>query len=53
MRRYTLRNDQWDCIEGILPGHKDFVAVTSKEYRLFVEAVLYRYGAGVPSSCLS
>jgi transposase len=48
MRRYALRDDQWDRIKGLLPGGKDFVGVTAKDNRLFVEAVLYRYRAGIP-----
>jgi len=48
MRRYALRDDQWERIEDILPGHKDFVGVTARDNRLFVEAVLYRYRAGIP-----
>jgi transposase len=47
MRRYALRDDQWARIEGILPGHKNCVGVTAKDNRLFVEAVLYRYRAGI------
>ena len=48
MRRYALRDDQWDRIKEILPGSKDCVGVTAKDNRLFVEAVLYRYRAGIP-----
>jgi transposase len=48
MRRYALRDDQWKRIEDILPGYKDSVGVTAKDNRLFVEAVLYRYRAGIP-----
>lgn len=47
-RRYGLRDDQWAKIEGLLPGRKDTVGVTAKDNRLFVEAVLYRYRAGIP-----
>jgi transposase len=47
-RRYALRDDQWERIEGLLPGRKDTVGVTAKDNRLFVEAVLYRYRAGIP-----
>ena len=47
MRRYALRNDQWDRIKEILPGRADCVGVTAKDNRLFVEAVLYRYRAGI------
>jgi transposase len=47
-RRYALRDDQWDRIEKLLPGRADTVGVTAKDNRLFVEAVLYRYRAGIP-----
>ena len=47
-RRYTLRDDQWERIKGFLPGRKETVGVTAKNNRLFVEAVLYRYRAGIP-----
>src|SRR5487761_2575475 len=48
MRRYGLRDDQWDRIEALLPGRKGAVGVTASDNRRFVEAVLYRYRAGVP-----
>ena len=48
MRRYALRDDQWDLIEAMLPGKPGDVGVTAKDNRLFVEAVLYRYRAGIP-----
>lgn len=48
IRRYGLRDDQWDRIKDILPGRSDTVGVTAKDNRLFVEAVLYRYRAGIP-----
>src|SRR4051794_37329513 len=48
MRRYALRDDQWERIEGLLPGREGHVGVTAKDDRLFVEAVLYRYRAGIP-----
>lgn len=47
-RRDALRDDQWSRIEGLLPGRKDTVGGTAKDNRLFVEAVLYRYRAGIP-----
>jgi len=46
MRRYALRDDQWDRIEPLLPGKSGDVGVTTKNNRLFVEAVLYRYRVG-------
>ena len=48
MRRYALRDDQWKRIQILLPGREDTVGVTAKDNRLFIEAVLYRYRAGIP-----
>ena len=48
MRRYGLRDDQWERICGLLPGRQGHVGVTAADNRLFVEAVLYRCRAGVP-----
>ena len=48
MRRYALRDDQWERIKDLLPGREGHVGVTAKNNRLFVEAVLYRYRAGIP-----
>ena len=48
MRAYVLRDDQWVRIEGLLPGRVGHVGMTARDNRLFVEAVLYRYRAGVP-----
>jgi len=48
MRRYGLRDDQWDRINDLLPGSEGWVGVTARDNRLFVEAVLYRYRAGIP-----
>jgi len=48
MRRYALRDDQWERIAPLLPGREGHVGVTAKDNRLFVEAVLYRYRAGIP-----
>ena len=47
-RRYALRDDQWDRIKDFLPGRKGSVGRTAKNNRLFVEAILYRYRAGIP-----
>lgn len=47
-RRYALRDDQWEAISGLLPGRQGTVGVTARDNRLFVEAVLYRYRAGIP-----
>jgi transposase len=48
MRRYALRDDQWDRIKDFLPGRPGHVGGTAKDNRLFVEAVLYRYRTGCP-----
>ena len=42
MRRFALRDDQWDRIKNLLPGREGSVGVTAVDNRLFVEAVLYR-----------
>ena len=47
-RRHALRDDQWERIRNLLPGREGTVGVTAKDNRLFVEAVLYRYRAGIP-----
>jgi transposase len=48
VRRYGLRDEQWERIQDLLPGRADTIGVTAKDNRLFVEAVLYRYRAGIP-----
>src|SRR3974377_1940787 len=48
MRRYALRDDQWNKIKDYLPGREGDCGVTAKGNRLFVEAVLYRFRAGIP-----
>ena len=48
MRGYALRDDQWERIKDLLPGRDGHVGVTAQDNRLFVEAVLYRYRAGIP-----
>jgi len=47
-RRYGLRDDPWERIEGMLPGRRGSVGRPAENNRLFVEAVLYRYRAGIP-----
>jgi len=48
MHRHALRDDQWERIKDYLPGRPGSVGVTAANNRLFVEAVLYRYRAGIP-----
>lgn len=47
-RRYALRDDQWERIKDVLPGREGYVGGTARDNRLFVEAVIYRYRAGIP-----
>ena len=47
MRRYSLRDDQWERISQLVPGKDGDVGVSGKDNRLFVEAVLYRYRSGI------
>lgn len=46
-RRYALRDDQWNLVKDVLPGRVGHVGGTAFDNRLFVEAVLYRYRAGI------
>ncbi|NHO20897.1 IS5 family transposase, partial [Acetobacter oeni] len=39
---------QWEQIRDLLPGREGHVGGTAADNRLFVEAVLYRYRAGIP-----
>ena len=48
MTRYGLRDDQWEWITDLLPGKPGDVGATVRDNRRFVEAVLYRYRAGIP-----
>ena len=40
MRRYALRDDQWERIKDFLPGREGHVGGTAADNRLFVEAVV-------------
>jgi len=44
----VARYDQWDRIKELLPGREGTVGVTATDNRLLVEAVVYRYRAGIP-----
>ncbi len=48
VRRYGLRDDEWDRMKDMLPGKAGTVGRPARDNRLFVEAVLYRYRAGIP-----
>ena len=47
-QRYALRDDQWERLRDLLPGRTGTVGRPAKDNRRFVEAVLYRYRAGMP-----
>ncbi len=47
LRRYGLRDDQWNVIKDLLPGRIGTVGGRARDNRLFVDAVLYRYRAGI------
>ncbi len=46
-RRYALTDRQWSQIKDLLPGRAGHVGAPAKNNRLFVDAVLYRYRAGI------
>lgn len=47
-KRYALNDAQWARIKDLLPGQAGQPGATAKDNRLFVDAVLYRYRAGIP-----
>ena len=46
-KRYALSDVQWARIKDLLPGQAGHSGATAKDNRLFVDAVLYRYRAGI------
>jgi transposase len=46
-KRYALRDDQWDRIQDLLPRIKNMPGRPAKDNRLFVDAVLFRFRAGI------
>ena len=47
-KRYAIGDAQWERIKDLLPGQAGQPGATAKDNRLFVDAVLYRYRAGIP-----
>jgi transposase len=48
MRRYELRDDQWDRIKDLLPGQDGWDGATAADNWLLVGAALHRYRVGIP-----
>lgn len=48
VKRYALGDAQWERIKRLLPGQPGHVGANSPDTRLFVDAVLFRYRAGIP-----
>ena len=46
--RYALSDAHWERIKDLLPGQAGQPGATARDNRLFVDAVLYRYRAGIP-----
>lgn len=47
-RRYALPDDQWERIKDLLPGRAGQPGATARDNRLFIDAALYRFHAGIP-----
>ena len=48
MARKRIRNDQWERIKDLLPGKPTDTGVKARDYRLFMEAVLWIARTGSP-----
>ena len=46
-KRYALSDEHWERIKDLLPGQAGQPGATARDNRLFVDAVLYRYRAGI------
>ena len=47
-KRYALNDARWARIKDLIPGQAGQPGATATDNRLFVDAVLYRYRAGIP-----
>lgn len=47
-RRYELTDEQWDCIEHLLPGREGDPGGHGADNRLFVNAVIWIARSGTP-----
>jgi transposase len=48
LTRYALTDAQWAQIADKLPGRPGAVGVTAQDNRRFVDAVVYKFRAGIP-----
>ena len=46
MEGLQISDDQWQQIQGFLPGRPDSVGVTARDNRLFVDGVLWVLRSG-------
>jgi len=46
--RHAISDEQWACLESLLPGRPGDSGWTSKDNRLFIDAVLYVAKTGIP-----
>jgi transposase len=47
-RRYELSDEEWERVEGFLPGRKEQPGVTARDNRLFINAVIWIARTGAP-----
>ncbi|GGH55634.1 hypothetical protein GCM10010975_13440 [Comamonas phosphati] len=45
--RYAISDGPWERIKDLLPGQVGQPGATARDNRLFIDAVLYRYRAGI------
>ena len=48
MRRHEIKDEDWECINDMLPGQPGDPGVTAKDNRLFINAVLWIGKTGAP-----
>ena len=48
MRRFELSDEQWERVEGLLPGRPESPGRSGDDNRLFLEAVLWIARTGAP-----
>lgn len=48
MRRYAIRDDQWERVKSLLPGKPEDPGQTANDNRLFIDAILWIGRTGAP-----